>query len=51
MILISYIFLYFRAWLVNINNSGTAIFNMLVASKSPGNMFFDQHNQQGKIIS
>ena len=42
MTLISYSFLYFTAWLVNINNSGTAVCNMLATSKSCGNICFFQ---------
>ena len=52
MILISYSFLIFTAWFVNINNSGAAVFNMFETSKSCRNIwFFDQQNQPGKIIS
>ena len=51
MILISYIFLCFTAWLDNINNLGAAAFNMLATSKSCGKIcFFDQHYQPGKMI-
>lgn len=51
-IVISYFFLYFTVWLVNINNSGTAVFNILVTSKSYGNIcFFDQHYQPGEITA
>ena len=51
MILISYSFLkFFTAWLVNINNSGAALFSMLATSKSCGNICFsDRHYQPGKI--
>ena len=53
MILSGYTFLFFTAWLVNINNSGAAaVFSMLPTSKSCGNKyFFDQHYQPGKIAS
>ena len=36
----SYVFLCFTAWLVNINNSGTTVFNMLATSKSYGKTWF-----------
>ena len=40
------------AWLVNINNSRTAVFNMLTTRNSCGKIcFFNQHYQPGKIIS
>ena len=52
MILINYSFLCFTVWLVNINNSGTVVFNMLATSKSRANIcFFNQHYQPGKITS
>ena len=45
-------FLYLTAWLVNINNSGAAVFNMFAKSKSCGDIcLFDQHYQPSKIIS
>ena len=38
--------------IVNINHSGGVVFNVLVTSKSFGDIcFFDQHHQPGKIIS
>ena len=50
--MINYIFLCFIVWLVNRNNSGAAVFNMLASSKSCGNKFlFDQHYQPGKLTS
>ena len=52
MILIINSFLCFTAWLLNINNLGEAVFNMLATSKSCGNIcFFDQHYQPGTITS
>ena len=49
----SYVFLCFTAWLVNINNSGTTVFNMLwrQASHMERHGFFYQHYQPGTIIS
>ena len=38
-ILVSYSFLYFTAWLLNINNSGVAMFNILATSNSCGNIW------------
>ena len=38
--------------MVNINNSGAAVFKMLATNKSCGNIyFFDLHNQPGGITS
>ena len=46
------IVLCFTIWLVNINNLGSVVLNMLATSKSCGNTcFFDQHYQQSKINS
>lgn len=45
-IFINYVFLYFTGWLVNVNDSVAAEFNMFVTSKSYGNVrCFDQHYQ------
>ena len=49
-ILINYSFLCFTTWLVNINNSRAAVFNMLATSKSCENIcFFNKYQQAVKI--
>ena len=52
-ILFSYSFLCFTAWVLIIDNSWVAVFNMLATSKPCGKIcfFFDQHYLPGKIIS
>ena len=44
-------FLCFTVWLVNTDNPGAVVFNMLPASKSYENIcFFDQYDEPSKII-
>ena len=47
--MISYGFLCFTAWLLYANYSVAALFNVMVASRSCGNICFDQNYRPGKI--